>query len=308
MLDTYISKEKIATLRFFILPFIALFGIVFVLRTVIAGSVPPPVAPPVVEPARAPYASFVAGSGIIESISENIAIASPLPGVIKTVFVKPGETVTVGQALFSLDDRETIAELGVRNAHVERAKAQLADAQTQLQIYQSVDDPRAVMKGELLRRESAVAVAKAGLAEAESQALATQTTLERMTIRAPIAGTILQSKARSGEFAPAQVMSTPLMVLGTTTPLAVRVDIDENDAWRVESGRAAVGALRGNTSITFPLTFVRFEPYVVPKRSLTGESTERVDTRVLQAIYSFEKNDLPIFVGQLVDVFIESSK
>jgi RND family efflux transporter MFP subunit len=308
MLTNYINKQKLTTLRFYILPFIALFGIVFVIRTVIAGSVPPPVAPPVVEPARAPYPSFVAGSGIIESISENIAIASPLPGVIKAVFVKAGDSVDAGQALFSLDDREILSELTVRNAQVERARAQLGDAQTQLQIYKGVDDPRAMMKGELLKRESAVAVAKAGLAEAESQALASKTTLERMTIRAPIAGTVLQSKARAGEFAPAQVMSTPLMVVGTTSPLAVRVDIDENDAWRVERGKAAVGALRGNTSITFPLTFVRFEPYVVPKRSLTGESTERVDTRVLQAIYSFEKNDLPIFVGQLVDVFIESSK
>jgi hypothetical protein len=28
----------------------------------------------------------------------------------------------------------------------------------------------------------------------------------------------------------------------------------------------------------------------------------------LQVVYSFDKKDLPIFVGQLVDVFIESSK
>jgi multidrug resistance efflux pump len=129
-----------------------------------------------------------------------------------------------------------------------------------------------------------------------------------MTIRSPLNGTVLQSRTRVGEFAAAQVMSNPLMVVGTVSPLAVRVDVDENDAWRVEPGKGAQGTLRGNTQISFPLTFVRFEPYVIPKRSLTGESTERVDTRVLQVIYSFEKKDLPIFVGQLVDVFIESSK
>ena len=90
--------------------------------------------------------------------------------------------------------------------------------------------------------------------------------------------------------------------------MAVRVDVDENDAWRVEAGRPARAILRGNTEVSFPLTFVRFEPYVIPKRSLTGESTERVDTRVLQIIYNFDKKDLPIFVGQLVDVYIESPK
>lgn len=297
-----------STLRFYILPVIALLGVVLVLKTVIAGSVPPPVAPPVVEPARAPFAAFVAGSGIIESISENIAIASPLAGVIKTVFVKAGDSVVAGQPLFELDDRDTQAELTVRKAQLERAQAQLFDAETQLSLYRSVADKRAIMRGELLKRESLVAVAKASLAEAQSQVHASETTLDRMTIRSPIDGVVLQSKARVGEFAPAQVMATPLMVVGNVSPLAVRVDIDENDAWRVEPGRKAVGTLRGNTAISFPLTFVRFEPYVIPKRSLTGESTERVDTRVLQSIYSFEKGELPLFVGQLVDVFIESSK
>ena len=307
-LPANITLPRFSTLRFYILPVTALVGIIFVIRTVIAGSVPPPVAPPVVEPARPPYNFFVAGSGIIESISENIAIASPLAGVIKQVFVKAGDSVTKGQALFSLDDRDALAELQVRQAQVERARAQQADAETQLSLYKSVTDARAIMRGELLKRESVLAIAKAALAEAESQVNATQTTLDRMTIRAPIDGTVLQSKARVGEFAPAQVMTSPLMIVGTTNPLAVRVDVDENDAWRVEAGKPAQGILRGNTQVTFPLTFVRFEPYVVPKRSLTGESTERVDTRVLQVIYSFDKKELPIFVGQLVDVFIESSK
>ena len=52
---------------------------------------------------------------------------------------------------------------------------------------------------------------------------------------------------------------------------------------------------------------MRFEPYVVPKRSLTGDSTERVDTRVLQAIFSFTRGELPIFVGQQMDVFIDAT-
>ena len=303
-----ITLPKFSTVRFYILPVVALLGILFVIRTVIVGSVPPPVAPPVVEPARPPYESFVAGSGIIESISENIAIASPLAGVIKQVYVKAGDTVDKGQALFSLDDRDALAEREVRQAQVERARAQQADAETQLALYKSVTDPRAIMRGELLKRESVLAIAKAALAEAESQVNAIQTTLDRMTIRSPLNGTVLQSKARVGEFASAPVMTSPLMIVGTTSPLAVRVDVDENDAWRVEAGKNAQGILRGNTQVTFPLAFVRFEPYVVPKRSLTGESTERVDTRVLQVIYSFDKKDLPIFVGQLVDVYIESAK
>ena len=56
-----------------------------------------------------------------------------------------------------------------------------------------------------------------------------------------------------------------------------------------------------------PITFVRFEPLVVPKQSLTGASTERVDTRVLQAVYRIEGAEFPLFVGQQMDVFIDAS-
>ncbi len=55
-----------------------------------------------------------------------------------------------------------------------------------------------------------------------------------------------------------------------------------------------------------PLQYVRTEPYIVPKRSLTGDTTERVDTRVLQLLYGFDRNELPVYVGQQMDVFIEA--
>jgi hypothetical protein len=44
---------------------------------------------------------------------------------------------------------------------------------------------------------------------------------------------------------------------------------------------------------------------VIPKKSLTGGSTERVDTRVLQVIYQFDPPNRPLYVGQQVDVYIE---
>jgi hypothetical protein len=79
--------------------------------------------------------------------------------------------------------------------------------------------------------------------------------------------------------------STPMLVMGNLDQLHVRVDIDENDAWRFRPNGKAVAYLRGNRDFSTPLTLAYVEPYVVPKRSLTGDSTERVDMRVLQALY-----------------------
>ena len=56
--------------------------------------------------------------------------------------------------------------------------------------------------------------------------------------------------------------------------------------------------------VLYPLKFVRVEPYAVPKKSLTGDNTERVDTRVLEVIYSLDVKDRSIYVGQQMDVFV----
>jgi multidrug resistance efflux pump len=133
-----------------------------------------------------------------------------------------------------------------------------------------------------------------------------KTNIERLTMMAPMDGVILQKKVRVGQFAQCGPSSEPLMIMGGGSHLNIRADIDENDAWRVRPRTAAVAYVRGDTKQKFPLEFVRFEPYVVPKKSLTGDSTERVDTRVLQAIYRISDANAPVYVGQQMDLYIET--
>jgi hypothetical protein len=113
-------------------------------------------------------------------------------------------------------------------------------------------------------------------------------------------------KTRPGEYAQSGVLSTPLMLLGDDTRLHVRVDVDENDAWRFQPCAPAMASVRGNPELKTPLQYVRTDPDVIPKATLTGDITQRTDTRVLQAIYSFDPGSLPLYVGQLMDVFIEA--
>ena len=85
----------------------------------------------------------------------------------------------------------------------------------------------------------------------------------------------------------------------------VRVDVDEQNAMSVRADQPATAFLKGDSKTPYPLAFVRIEPFVIPKVSLTGASTERVDTRVLQVIYRLQKPaNTPLYVGQQVDVFI----
>jgi len=293
-------------IRKYVLPLIAAFGLAFAVVTVVRGSQPIPPAQPVAEPARAPFPSYVAGAGIIEASTENIAIGSPVPGIVTKVNVKVGDVVAVGDVLFELDDRDLRAQRLPAAARVEEAQANLARSRMLLRLAESVPDKRAISAEDLSTRRSAVAIDEAVLASAKAMVEQIDIELDRRQVRALVPGQILQVKTRPGEFAAAGVMLTPLMLLGNHTKLHVRVDIDENDAWRFAKGAAAVAFVRGNAQLKTGLRFERIEPYVVPKVSLTGLSSERVDTRVLQVIYSFDEGALPVYVGQQMDVFIDA--
>lgn len=304
----------------YLLPLLALAGFVFGVYTVVRGNQPIPVAEAVAEPAQAPFPSFIAGAGLVEAKSENIAIGTPLPGIVKRVAVKVGDRVSLGQVLFELDDREALADEGVRRAALDRARAAVAEAEAELKealilrrLAESVDDRRAISIEELERRRNAHAIAHARLesartlvGQAEAELSAVRTTLDRLRVRASSDGEVLKVNVHPGEFAQAGALSVPLLVLGNLAELHIRVDIDENDAWRFRKEARAVAYLRGNRDFKADLTFAYVEPYVIPKRSLTGDSTERVDTRVLQVLYRFDPSRLFAYVGQQMDVFIEA--
>ena len=309
-------------MRRFILPLIGILAAAWAAYAIVhttthRESTIPPSPPPVSD-----FRDTVAAVGLVEASTENIAIGTPLSGIVPKVFVGAGDAVRAGDPLFELDTRQLRAELDVRRQTlaVARSRARVADARLddlrrQLSFAEQVKDKRAVSAEELSRRRSAVDTAAAELDEAraqvavaEAQVRATAVEIERSTVRSPIDAEVLQVKLRVGEFAAAAPSESPLIVLGRSKPLHVRVDVDEHEGWRVRAGSAAVGRLRGNAELKTPLSFVRFEPLVVPKKSLTGDSTERVDTRVLQVIYKVEQDDLPLFVGEQLDVFIDAGQ
>jgi multidrug resistance efflux pump len=242
--------------------------------------------------------------------------------------------VKKGDLLFKVDARDLEAQLLPANtkvkevevqllsatAKVNEAQATLAKAENRLKVGEGLEPGVSISAEELANRKFDVGVDKAILASAGAQIDQIQAQIasakaqveqirhqiEQRTIRAPVSGRILQMKTRPGEYAQSGVLSTPLMLLGDDTTLHVRVDIDESDAWRFQHCSSAVASVRSNPDLKGPLQYVRTEPDVIPKVLLTGDTTQRTDTRVLQVIYSFNPASLPLYVGQLMDVFIEA--
>lgn len=278
----------------------------------------PPVPPPAVEPARSPFPASVAATGILEAARENVKIAAPKPALIQKVAVEVGSKVKAGDTMIQLDDREVRARLNTLRAQIEALRAGLkadrvmqADAADQLARAEKLAKDNVISVDERKRREFAtqnwdarIAKTEADIAAMDAQSQQVQTELDILAVRAPRDGTILQVNVRAGEFA-GTTPTEPLMILGEVEKLQVRAEVDEQNAPLVEAGRPAIAYLKGDTQRKLPLRFVRIEPFVIPKRSLTGDSAERVDTRVLQIIFELDRPEVPLYVGQQVDVFIE---
>ena len=308
--------------RISVLPIVAI--VVAIVAAVAIARMQPrrnPTNPPAPPPASE-FSHTVAAVGLIESSSENIRIGSHLSGTVDEVLVRAGDQVESGAPLFRLETRHLRAALGdaeaaldVARSGVGVAEATLADLRTQLALVLAVRDKRAVSEDDVQQRRHAVETSEAKLLQAQAAVKAAeaarqrvQVEIDRSVVRAPITGTVLKVNVRPGEYAAAGALAEPLIILGNVKPLFVRVDVDEHEAARVRPEASAVAALRGDASVRSTLRFVRFEPLVVPKRALTGDSAERVDTRVLQVVYELQRADPRFFVGQQMDVFIDDAK
>lgn len=289
------------------LPLMALAGIFFALFMIYYGSRKPPVAPVLFQPATSPYKHYVAGQGIIETVGKNIPIGVPFPELVAEIYVKVGDQVKKGTALFKLDTRKLEAQLAQALQAENVARAEYANATEQFNFYKRLTVPSAVSEQAYTTAQYAQETAAQTLAAAQAATQVIATDIERSIIRAPSDGQILQNNISVGEVVNINPFNQEaLMLFGDTTMYHLRVDIDEEDAWRVVRGAPATAFIRGNSRVFIPLEYAYLEPYIIPKVALSGSAVERVDTRVLQVVYRFSKNNYPVYVGQLLDVFLEA--
>jgi HlyD family secretion protein len=147
------------------------------------------------------------------------------------------------------------------------------------------------------RAEAEVASAQARVAEAKAL-------LGKTVIASPINGVVLRKQKRTGESVSTQ-MAGPIVVLGDTSRLRVRVDVDETDVARVAVGQKVTVRASAFGDKAFSGTVVRVGRILGKKNVRTDEPSERVDTKVLETLVDLDPG-VVLLIGLRVDATIGS--
>jgi HlyD family secretion protein len=145
-------------------------------------------------------------------------------------------------------------------------------------------------------------VAEGQLKIARSELSASRAALDKLTIRAPIDGTILQIKARPGEVV--SPSTPPLVELGDTSALRVRAEVDERDIEKIKPRQSVLvrpAALRGR-EVAGMVSLIA--PIVEAGRYSAPGQRNMTDVDVVEVLIELSES-VPLVVGMKVDVYFQ---
>jgi len=182
---------------------------------------PPAVPVTVAKAEERPVPFEVTAPGTVEPI-RSVAVASQITGVVTSVAFHEGDEVKEGQLLFKIDDRPYRAALAQAEAALSRDNIQLANAQRQVDRYQSLakseyvtDEQYQALK---TTADGLVATLKSDSAAIDNARL----NLEYTTIRAPISGRTGSLLIKEGNLVRTGATGGTMVMLNQTRPIQVR--------------------------------------------------------------------------------------
>lgn len=203
-------------------------------------------------------------------------VTLPVTGKIVSTAVRIGDTVQQGQVLLLLESSEadlaTAAALQA-DASLIQVKAALIKAQSDYDRAKDLYAGMAVAKKDVLAAEAALAQAKAAVDQADaakSQATARLDLLglkehvfrQRIEVRAPISGKVLDMTAIPGEYR--NDASAPVMTIADLTSVWVVSEVPESSIRMIEKGERLEVELTAWPDKTFPAKVTRIADAVDP--------------------------------------------
>ena len=238
-------------------------------------------------PAIAAAPGVITGHGIVEPADREVKIGAQVPGIVQKIFVKEGEVVKAGAPIVELLSDAERASLEASKAEVEAAMARSGLSAAVAARVERLAKSGASTTDEQDRAVFQAAADKAAVKLAQARQIEARARLDRLTVRAPAEGTILQLIVREGEYYnPGSGGS--IATLGDLRKIRVRMDVDERQIGQLSVGQAGYVTALAYTDRKFPGRVVEIAGRMGRKNQRTDEPTERIDTKVREVVLELE--------------------
>jgi HlyD family secretion protein len=181
-------------------------------------------------------ANTVNSTGTLSAV-QTVEVGSQVSGIVRKVLVDYNDEVKQNQVLAILD--KTLFEVAIRDAQagVNRARAKLNQANTELKRNQTLYQKGHISEIEFLGIETSAEIAKADLETAQAALNRAQTNLDYTVICSPIHGTVIERSVEGGQTIAASFQSPKLFVIAEDlTRMQIEASVDESDIGQIKKG------------------------------------------------------------------------
>ena len=251
---------------------LALAAIVVTTASCSTGESAPVAAYQTVQATRGSLRITAEATGTIEPI-RTVEVKSKAGGEILEMLVDVGDEVVPGTLLARVDPRDVQNRYNQAEADLEVAKASMTNARAQFERNQQLLDAGVITQQEFESSNLQYANAQASLTRAQTNFDLAELQLNDVTIRAPLAGTILTRNVEEGsviQSASGNVSGgTALFTMAALASMRVRTLVDETDMGDLKAGMAATVSVEAYPEQSFRGEIEKIEPQAVVQQNVT---------------------------------------
>lgn len=261
--------------------------------------------------------TVVVGRGVLNVTAEatgeveplrSVAVTSKASGEILRLYVDVGDKVEPGALLAEVDPRDVRNGYNQAAADLDVAHARMDIAEAQLTRSSELREAGVITEQEFESANLEYANARATLVKAQTNEELNKLRLEDVTIRAPLAGTILSKNVEEGvviQSASQNVSGgTTLVVMANLDEMQVRTMVDETDMGEIKAGMTALVVVEAFPDRTFVGTVEKIEPQAVVQQNVTMFPViVRLDNRGGLLLPGMNA-EVEIYIDEAIDVLL----
>jgi len=202
-----------------------------------------------------------------------VEVKSKASGEILDLFVDSGDEVEPGTILARVDPRDVQNSHDQAVADLDVAEARIAIARAQLGRSQELLESEVITAQEFEQTQLEYANAQAALVRAQTNLELATLRLNDVTIRAPMAGVILEKLVEYGQVIQSATQNVSggnaLFTMANLENMRVRTLVDETDVGQLMAGMAATVSVEAFPDRTFQGEIEKIEPQAVVEQNVT---------------------------------------